>query len=251
MTRRERLEAKQAKREEWADKAAARSDQRFDAARAIADRIPLGQPILVDHHSARGHRRDLARIDANMGKAVAEQRLSEHHASKADGLARQLDRNIYSDDDDAIEALQARIADLEAEQARRKAINATIRKQGFAAAEALMTEADKASLLSVAQHQSYYDPLHKGFPPYAMTSTSANIRRLRERIATIKVQQERAERAEQNGGVVIEGRGEYIRVTFADKPDRAIINDLKAAGFRWGGGSWTGHRDDLPASVQG
>ena len=53
MTRRERLERKVEKREEWADKARVRSEASFAAASAISDRIPLGQPILVGHHSER------------------------------------------------------------------------------------------------------------------------------------------------------------------------------------------------------
>lgn len=50
---------------------------------------------------------------------------------------------------------------------------------------------------------------------------------------------------------MIEGSGDYVRVTFAEKPDREILKQLKAAGFRWGGGSWSGRRDALPASVNG
>lgn len=44
MTRRERLERKLEKRAEWAEKAQVRAEVRFDAARALADQIPLGQP---------------------------------------------------------------------------------------------------------------------------------------------------------------------------------------------------------------
>ena len=34
-----------------------------------------------------------------------------------------------------------------------------------------------------------------------------------------------------------------------DKPERAVIDALKAAGFRWGAGSWSGRTENLPASV--
>lgn len=46
------------------------ADARQRSAQDIADGIPMGQPILVGHHSERRHRRDMARIDANMRKSI-------------------------------------------------------------------------------------------------------------------------------------------------------------------------------------
>jgi hypothetical protein len=40
-----------------------------------------------------------------------------------------------------------------------------------------------------------------------------------------------------------------VRITFAEKPERAVLDALKAAGFRWGNGSWVGRRDAIPAEV--
>lgn len=50
------------------------------------------------------------------------------------------------------------------------------------------------------------------------------------------------------GSVLVEG-GEFVRVTFAEKPERSVLDALKSAGFRWNGGSWHGRRDKLPATV--
>ena len=50
----------------------AESSAAFDEADGIGKTIPMGQPILVGHHSERGHRADLRRIDRNMAKAVAK-----------------------------------------------------------------------------------------------------------------------------------------------------------------------------------
>ncbi|WP_169736750.1 DUF3560 domain-containing protein [Pseudonocardia spinosispora] len=46
------------------------ADARYNAADAISEYIPRGQPILVWHYSERGHRRVLARMDGHMHKAV-------------------------------------------------------------------------------------------------------------------------------------------------------------------------------------
>ena len=52
------------------------------------------------------------------------------------------------------------------------------------------------------------------------------------------------------GGVVVQPHGEYCRVVFAEKPAREILNALKAAGFSWGDGGWSGKADRLPDEVR-
>ena len=52
-------------------------------------------------------------------------------------------------------------------------------------------------------------------------------------------------------GVVIEGTGEWVRVTFAEKPAREVLDALRATGFRWDGGSWVGERSKLPEAIAG
>lgn len=56
-----------------AERKATEADVRYGRARAIGDMIPMGQPILVGHHSERRHRNDLAKIDANMRKGAEAQ----------------------------------------------------------------------------------------------------------------------------------------------------------------------------------
>ena len=40
-------------------------------------------------------------------------------------------------------------------------------------------------------------------------------------------------------------------MTFAEKPERSTLDALKAAGFYWGQGSWTGKLESLPEEVKG
>lgn len=44
--------------------------------------------------------------------------------------------------------------------------------------------------------------------------------------------------------------GGYCRVTFAEKPDRSILDALKAAGFFWCKGHCGGKLEQLPAEVK-
>ena len=254
MTRRERLEARVERRQEWAEKASARADQRFATAHKIVDGIPLGQPILVGHHSEKRHRADIDRMASNMSKGVAESKLADHHESKAAGLAAQLDRTVFSDDGNAIEALQARIAEREAESARRKAINAAFKKAPGVDTAAKLAGMVRAGAISesegvaIAGHFARCHWETRPFPAYSLTNLGANIRRDKERIKEIEQRQARSARAESAGGVVIEG-AEWVRVTFAEKPEHEVLEALRAAGFRWGGGSWSGERSKLPALV--
>jgi len=259
MTRRDRLERKLRKREEWAEKAAARSEARLETASKMAEAIPFGQPILVGHHSEKRDRAYRERIAGNFEKAFELAKLAKHHEAKADGLARQLDGSIFSDDADAVEAIEARIAEREAEVAQRKRVNAAFMKAEGADKAAKLAALVKAGVLTDAEalDRARFFALcpweEKPWPGYALTNLRANIRRDRERLAQIKAQRERAAvAASAPGGVAIEAagdNGEYVRVTFAEKPDRGVLDALKAAGFWWAKGSWVGQRSRLPAEV--
>lgn len=76
----------------YAGSAAAASAAAFKKADDIADRIPLGQPILVGHHSERHARADQARIHDGMRKGIDEgkraeswEHRAEHNAKIAEG----------------------------------------------------------------------------------------------------------------------------------------------------------------------
>jgi hypothetical protein len=116
---------------------------------AIADRIPMGQPILVGHHSERRHRRDLDRIDRNMCKA-------SEAAGEADDLRRRAAKvgsTISAEDPDAADKLEAKLADLEASREAMKAVNDAYRRGGWDAVrvKGLMTEEQIAETRRVAR----------------------------------------------------------------------------------------------------
>ena len=254
MTRRERLERKMAQRQEWADKAAARSDASFGAAREIGDKIPFGQPILVGHHSEKRARRDADRIHANMERSVEEAKLARHHEAKAKGLASALDRTIFDDDPDAIERLRERIDEREAEAKQANAINAAWRRgykqdgeEGAIAAMVATGVPEPRARQWAKVALQYTWTTRKG--PCDATRSRAAIRTDKARIAAIEAARARATEAEQApGGALITG-DDYVRVTFPEKPEREVLNALRAAGFRWRGGSWCGARAALPASI--
>jgi len=253
MNRRERLERKIERREAWAASREAKAAAAFTGARESVAGIPFGQPILVGHHSERRHRAALERHDSRMRAGMENEDMANHHASKAAGLAAQLERSIYSDDDNAAEALAARIADLEAQRDRITAYNKSARqaaKRGDQHGDLnILDEKQRAELLNTLRVCPYHIQPGAPMPSYVLSNLSGNIKRNKDRLEQIKRQAERAQAAEESpNGITITG-GEYVNVTFADKPEREILTALKAAGFFWSRGCWGGRRDKIPAEV--
>jgi hypothetical protein len=267
MTRRERMERRLGKRQEWAASRDRSAERRFDAAHKIAHNIPFGQPVLVGHHSERHHRRDLARIDSNMSRGVEDHKMAQHHRGAAIELERSLERSIFDDDPDAIEQLEERIAAREARRAHGKKVNAAWRKAGkpdpldadtWAPFAEKVGAEDARFAESGLRYQRQGDStgLYSWAKPYDPKYDGANIRRDQQRIASIRQRQQRTAAAEEAGGVTVEhlktpdwSPVKYCRVTFAEKPERSTIDALKAAGYCWGRGSWTGDAAMLPECV--
>jgi hypothetical protein len=255
-TYRERREARAERRREWAKGRRTESDRRTTAASEAARSIPLGQPILVGHHSEKRDRAFRERIGRNFEKAHEADQMAMKHVAAADEIERQLDLSVYDDDPDAIERLEERIAARETARDRAKDLNRVIRREWKKGAEGFAGRlrdagATDSELSAVARNLSVWrSPI---FPSYHLTNLGANIRRDRERIKVIQARRAKAERAESTeSGVLIErftgsyDGHEYARVTFAAKPGREVIDALKAAGFYWGKGSWHGQASRLP-----
>ena len=73
----ERAEQRAERFGDYSDKREAEAHRAHAAVAAIADNIPLGQPILVGHSSERRARKDAERIRSGMSKAVNLWRTSE------------------------------------------------------------------------------------------------------------------------------------------------------------------------------
>lgn len=171
MTYRERRLARAERLRGYADSNEARSDARYAGAKQISDGIPFGQPILVAHHSEGRHRRDLAKIDAGMGAAVELGRKAEKQAHAADAIEAQAAGAIYDDDPDAIAALTAKLAKLEARREQMKSANTEYRREHRAELKA-MDPYDRARAVP--------------YVAYELSNLGGNITRCRERLARLE-----------------------------------------------------------------
>jgi protein-L-isoaspartate O-methyltransferase len=81
----DRAEERAERFEDYSDKREADAHQAHAAVDAIADNIPLGQPILVGHHSERHARKDAERIRNGMTKAVKMWETAKYWTQRAAG----------------------------------------------------------------------------------------------------------------------------------------------------------------------
>lgn len=181
---RERRLARADRLRDWASTRRQKSRAAFKAVDRICDGIPMGQPILVGHHSERHARRDQERIHNGMSKGIEHQHMAESMSSRADEIERQAENAIYSDDSDATERLAEKIAGLEAQRARINAINKIVRMKK-------LTEDERVAKLvadcgvAEAVARLYFTPDfcgRIGIPSYEVQNLGGNITRLRNRL---------------------------------------------------------------------
>jgi protein-L-isoaspartate O-methyltransferase len=81
----ERAEVRADRFEDYGESRAREGDAAYAGVQNITEHIPLGQPILVGHHSERRARRDAERIEAGMRRAVNAWETSEYWTRRAKG----------------------------------------------------------------------------------------------------------------------------------------------------------------------
>jgi hypothetical protein len=180
--------------------------------------IPFGQPILVGHHSERRHRNVIKRANAAWDRAVEDGKMADHHRSAGAGLAAALERSIFSDDPDAIEALEEKLQHLEAKRDAIAAVNKAWRKAKKPAAHDDGGWRVVAAELGLTLDQ--LEPARRNqrvcwskspYAPYVLSNLGGNISRVRKRIQDVKWRQEQQAKVEAAGGMLIERRPDVQR----------------------------------------
>lgn len=261
-------EMKQEARRERLERAAARAKRRSDAAyntsRAILDPIPLGQPILVGHHSEKRHRRALERADNAMRRALEESKRAHELEARAAAVGT---AGISSDDPEALDKIKARIVELQEKHARMVLANKLFRRGDAAGLAELGFDLEK---LRAEMPQRYSWERSGPFVSYQLQNSSANIRRLLERVKELEYRRQVAANAplwvdaDGNdhygpepkvlaGGVRLEQdiEGNRTRLFFPAKPPEAVRKSLKSHGFRWSPteGAWQRHYQESASSA--
>jgi hypothetical protein len=234
--------------EERAEKARAAAESRFDHAHKLGDMIPMGQPILVGHHSERMHRNHLRKIDNNMRKGIEETEKAEHYERRADSARK--NRAISSDDPTAIPKLEEKIANLTAKQEMMKRVNRKVRsaqkqaEKGNDPIQWLIDHCDDVTKEETARNLLEPDFAGRvGFASYRLSNNNARIRDAKNRLAEMQRKQDQIASAggdtvtrETFGDIELERDLDEnrLRLYFPGKPDEKTREFLsKSAGFKW------------------
>jgi hypothetical protein len=218
----------------------------YERSTSMARCIPMGQPILVGHHSEKRDRRFRKRMWNIMGKSVAANDKAKYYEEKAEAI--ESNRAIFSDDPDAIDKLKEKIAAAVDRQDFMKAGNKIVKSKK-------LTIEQKIEQLKAAGHSAMIlqpDFCGRvGYADYELTNNNANTRRMKQRL-------EQLEKALINAVDIGDTEEEYpdldlivrhartinrIQLIFSGKPSVQVRNLLKSHGFRWAPseGAWQRH----------
>lgn len=227
----ERKRARIDRYRERAEQARQESRQLSHESISMLEHIPPGQPILVGHHSERGHRKLLERSDRKMEQSIAASEKAAYYEHKAEAAER--NTAIFADDPEALTKLTEKLEGLQMAQTRMKQINTYYRKhgtcQGFHG-------------LSAEQAEKLDDRVRNGYswekapyPAYALSNNNQEIRRLKERIKQLTEARELGYQGwEFEGGrVVANAENNRLQIFFDEIPSQELRQELKSRGFRW------------------
>lgn len=235
-----------------AERAAAASDAAFQRARGAVAGIPLGQPILVGHHSEKRHRAALARQDSGMRRGVELDKLAQRLRGEAFAVGT---AGISSDDPEAVEKLDDKAADLEARRELMKRANKIWKAAGYAtggpAALAAAVEAGELPTALVARAMTYIRFVGVPFPSYALQYIGARIRSAKARATQLQARAEAVTRAaiergdgegprprtfgegERTAAVVENLEDNRVELRFTYRLDTAEYKRVRSYGFLW------------------
>lgn len=218
--RRERYEAR-------AEKARQESGRLAGESRSMGDAIPLGQPLLVDHHS---YKRDLKyreRMHNKMRQSVEADKKAAYYERRAASVGT---GGISSDDPDALVKLREELAAREQAHETMKAANKRVRKNDRAGLIELGFTPEKADELLAGDFMG-----RRGFPNYAIQNSNANLARLRKRIKELEAREDAEDREiEAEGYTYREDTAENrVMFLFDGKPPAEVRAVLKRHKFRW------------------
>lgn len=213
-----------------AEKNEKKADTLYNTAREMGSHIPLGQPILVGHHSERTDRNYRQKINNTFEKSFEASNKVSYYEDKANAIEN--NNAIFSDDPKVLEKLEAKINKLEKIQLFMKQANKCIKKK------------DKAGfMLLEGANESIWEELNTpdcfgclGFASYKLTNNNANIKRLKIRQTQVQKVQSIPTKTEEIKGVTIVRNVEANRIQlfFKGKPSDKVRHMLsKTYNFRW------------------
>lgn len=228
---------------ELARKSRERAENYDRSFRSISDHIPLGQPILIGHHSEGRHRRDIERMHRYTDKSIEEYQKAKYYDRRA--ASAESNNVISSDDPEAVKKLQAKLESLQKNQELMKAANKIIRKGKSPETIAALVALGFSESFAAARFEPDFIG-RVGYADFELTNNNANMSRIKQRIASLQRAETAPEKETEVNGVLFldSPAANRFQVFFPGKPAENIRSTLKHRGFRWSptSGAWQRHR---------
>lgn len=215
----------------------------------IGSRIPFGQPILVGHHSERGHRNAIEKMRRASANAYEASKYADSLDSRADSVERS--HAISASDSDAVEQYANKLRRLSHERDQMKKINAAWRKfersKDPTELHQLGFDDHKIETLTL-KIATAYSWEKAPFVGWQITNLGATIRETQKKLAAAEARQATPETTiESDNGIRLEDcpPDNRVRLFFPCKPNETTRTNLKRNGFRWAPslGCWQAYRN--------
>ena len=205
----------------------------------IAARVPSIMIAGGSNFPVRKKEKQNAAADKNMQEFSEIQGLLDKIRSTGMG-------GISADDPAAVSKLESKLAKLEKAQETMKAVNAYYRKHKTLDGCPAISPEQAEKLKSEMASQWHIED--KPYPTWALSNNNAEIRRVKERIASLTKQKEMGYVGwEFDGGKVEANTADNrLQIFFDGKPDPDTRADLKGNGFKWApsAGAWQRQLND-------
>lgn len=153
---------------------------------------------------------------------------------------------ISSDDPNAVEKLKAKLETLQSVQAHMKKVNAYYRKYHTCVGCDGVSDADAQKM--DARVQSGHSWEKAPFPSYQTTGNNQEMRRIKERIASLEQARETGFCGWEFHGGTVDANTDLnrLQIFFDARPDKETCARLKARGFHWSptNGAWQRQLND-------
>jgi len=222
----EKIQEKKASIERSIKEAEMKSTAYSEKAREISEFIPLGQPILVGHHSEKKTRGSYKKINNNSKRAFDEHKKAEYYKEKLETVGKS---GIHSNDPDAIKKLQHKLNGLRDWQEKMKAANKALRKNDDNALYELgFTEKEIKSL----KKPDFCGAI--GYRSYELSNNNAEIKRISNRISDLeKLRSSDPINYDSNDFSMKTENGQIKIFFYCGKPTEETRVILKRSAFKW------------------
>ena len=212
------------------EKLSAESSAAMDASSEIA-KIMNGNPVKLDHHSAKGHLRDIKRCHGLMDKSVDLRQKAEHYKDKA--AAAEYNTAISSDNPDAVLLLEEKVSNLEAKRDWMKFVNKEYRRCHGDIDRMSVDEKQKAALKIWKTNKPEYET--KPYQGFELTNLGNKIKTAKQRLESLKKKEnDETVTVEFPGGRIVDNvEDNRLQIFHDEKPDAGVRKQLKYNGFRW------------------